>query len=505
MKTTLFAIACGLTILLLNGCKKHDFPFPGGKTFDLEFYGLTDDNMLVKLHGKKPGQSYDPLSISGLQSGEKIMAIDFRPATGELYGLGNSSRLYRINHVTGVATVAGSTAFTPALNSDIAGFDFNPTVDRIRVVTAQGQNLRLHPELGTVAAVDGDINPGKPSVNAVAYTNSFAGATTTTLYSIDIASGKLYRQDPPNNGTLVEVGSLSENISGEGGFDISPDNKYALAALQKKADKGNSRQMLYHVDLTTGKLSGICELDKKLIGIAIPSRMVAYAADELNNLHIFDPSAPSTTISKSVTGLQNGEKIAGMDMRPATGELYALGTTNRVYKINTATGGATAVSATPFAVAANGISYGFDFNPTVDRIRIVGSNGTNLRVHPVTGQIAMTDANLNPGTPSISGAAYVNSFPGATTTVLYDLDPVVGKLYKQDPPNDGKLAEVGELGVTGTASNGFDIGGASNSAWALLTNGNATWLYDINLSTGKAKQQGRFPVTATAFTVGLGF
>jgi hypothetical protein len=39
-----------------------------------------------------------------------------------------------------------------------ASLDFNPTVDRIRLVTASGQNLRLHPELGTVVATDGSIN-----------------------------------------------------------------------------------------------------------------------------------------------------------------------------------------------------------------------------------------------------------------------------------------------------------------------------------------------------------
>ncbi|WP_153801075.1 DUF4394 domain-containing protein [Foetidibacter luteolus] len=504
MKPILSAMLWCLAIIAINGCKKHDFPFPGNKTFDLEFYGLTEGNTLVKLHGKKPGQSYSPVSVTGLQQGEKLLAIDFRPATGQLYGLGNSNRLYIINHVTGAATALGTEAFTPALNGTVAGFDFNPTVDRIRVVTANGQNLRLHPELGTVAFVDGNLNPGTPAVNAVAYLNNFAGATATTLFNIDVASGKLYRQDPPNNGTLVEVGSLNENISGEGGFDISPDNKYALAALGK-SDKNGAKQMLYHVDLNSGKLSGICELDKKIIGLAIPTNPVAYAADGSNNLHIFNPAMPGTTISKPISGMQSGETVAGLDMRPVTGQLYALGSTNRIYTINTATGGATAISATPFAAVAAGVSYGFDFNPVVDRIRVVNSNGANMRVHPVTGELAATDANLNPGSPAVSAAAYTNSFPGTTSTVLFDIDHAAGKLYKQDPPNNGTLVEVGSLGVSINASNGFDIGGSSNNAWALLTSGGNTKLYSINLSTGKAQATGSFPVQATSFAVGAGF
>lgn len=86
------------------------------------------------------------------------------------------------------------------------GFDFNPTVDRIRLVTENEQNLRLHPETGMVAAVDGGINPGDRNITAAAYTNSFAGATSTTLYKIDFAERKLFRQNPPNNGTQEEIG-----------------------------------------------------------------------------------------------------------------------------------------------------------------------------------------------------------------------------------------------------------------------------------------------------------
>jgi hypothetical protein len=38
-----------------------------------------------------------------------------------------------------------------------------------------------------------------------AYTNSVAGATTTTLFVLDSQTDILYRQDPPNNGTLVMI------------------------------------------------------------------------------------------------------------------------------------------------------------------------------------------------------------------------------------------------------------------------------------------------------------
>jgi hypothetical protein len=68
-------------------------------------------------------------------------------------------------------------------------------VDRIRLVSNTGQNLRLHPDLGTVVSVDGNLNPGTPFVTGAAYTNNFA-ATTTALFVIDSQMDALFRQDP---------------------------------------------------------------------------------------------------------------------------------------------------------------------------------------------------------------------------------------------------------------------------------------------------------------------
>jgi hypothetical protein len=65
-------------------------------------------------------------------------------------------------------------------------------VDRIRVVSDVDQNLRLNPDTGAVivdtplAYKSGDPNFGKnANVVHAAYTNSFKGATTTTLYVLD--------------------------------------------------------------------------------------------------------------------------------------------------------------------------------------------------------------------------------------------------------------------------------------------------------------------------------
>jgi hypothetical protein len=175
---------------------------------------LGENNRLLLFNSKNTSISKNASTITGLQAGETILGIDFRPNTGQLFGLGSSSRLYTINTQTAAARAVGMEAFSPAISGVAFGFDFNPTVDRIRLVSATGQNLRLNPETGAVAAMDGNIMGTKMvAVSAVAYTQSRAGATSTVLYDIDVINDKLYRQDPPNAGTLVEIGSLGVNAA----------------------------------------------------------------------------------------------------------------------------------------------------------------------------------------------------------------------------------------------------------------------------------------------------
>jgi hypothetical protein len=499
-KPSLMLIRIVLSILVLSSsCDENDDPAVIVKP-DIIFYGLTASNQVIQYNASAAESPISTLEITGLQSGETLMAIDFRPATGQLYGLGSASRIYTVNLASGVATAVGANPFTPAISGSIAGFDFNPTVDRIRLVTGTGQNIRLHPETGAAAATDSDLNPGTPNVNAVAYANSFAGASSTTLFDIDLASQKLFTQDPPNDGKLVDVGSLGIMPMEEGGFDISPDNAVALASLMVNGTDG-----LYQIDLHTGTATFLGNFSVDIIGLAIPTNPVAYSVDASNNLIIFDFTKSNAPVSKAITGLQTSETILGIDMRPLTGQLYALGSSSRLYTINMATGAATAVGTGPFDPVLKGSSFGFDFNPTVDRIRIVSDLGQNLRANPITGAIASMDMDLNPGTPMVSAAAYISNFAGATTTTLYDVDIAADKLYRQMPPNDGKLEEVGPLSINIEANNGFDIGGQSNMAYGLFTVGSTTKLYLINLANGTLTPVSDAPAGVNGLAVGLGF
>jgi hypothetical protein len=80
-------------------------------------------------------------------------------------------------------------------------------------------------------------------------------------------------------------------------------------------------------------------------------------------------------------------------------------------------------------------------------------------------------------------------------------------LYLQNPPNNGTLVSVGSLGFEAESANGFDIGGMSNTAYALLRSGGTTRIYTINLTNGSATPNATLPGNPTirGFAVGLGF
>ena len=226
-------------------------------------YALTAGNKLVSFDSKTPGTLKNSVAIAGLQPNETIVGMDFRPANGQLYAVGSTSRVYLVNLTTGVATASGP-PFTAALNGKAFGVDFNPVPDRIRVVSDADQSLRLHPDTGAVGGTDtplayapGDPNAGQnPNVVSVAYTNSVAGAKATTLYGLDSNLDILVRQGSPdgapispNTGQLFTIGKLGVDITDVSGFDIASTSGTAYLTLTPSGAKSSS---LYLVNLTTG-------------------------------------------------------------------------------------------------------------------------------------------------------------------------------------------------------------------------------------------------------------
>ncbi len=248
-------------------------------------YGVTTADRLVRFNSANPCAVSEPQKIEGMQSNEQILGIDFRPATGVLYALGSSSRIYTINLTTAVATPVGAASFSPALEGTAFGVDFNPVVDLLRVVSNTGQNLRVSPATGAVVGVDGrlayssgDVNAGvSPTVAGAAYTNPDTNpATGTTLYDIDVDLHVLATQNPANSGALQTVGSLAVRTNDLLAFDIATMNMMNIGyTAMKLAGGGDSgacgNSTLVQINLTTGRATelGAIGTAQPITGLAV--------------------------------------------------------------------------------------------------------------------------------------------------------------------------------------------------------------------------------------------
>ncbi|MEO6037463.1 MAG: DUF4394 domain-containing protein [Saprospiraceae bacterium] len=504
-------------------------------------YALSGSD-LIAFQAAVPSVVTGTVSITGIAAGQSLAGLDFRPATGQLYALGYNSttgeaRLYTIDRASGVATAVGAAAVTLSPNMGDIGFDFNPTVDRIRVTGSNLTNYRLHPVTGAIAATDGtlafaatDVNAGmNPSVGTVAYTNSYLGAATTTLYNYNTASNLFTTQAPPNNGTLNTLGASGIVLSaGDPSADLdiyfdaatSTNRAYFVANVD-----GSNNDNLYSVNLSNGTttLIGAIGAGRAVSDIAVliernvPATVTGdllYALTSGGSLISFDAAQPGIIRTLvAVTGIATGQVLSGLDFRPATGELYALGYNSmtgeaRLYTINLMTGAATAIGAAPVTLAAGLGKVGFDFNPTVDRIRVTSSSNANYRLHPVTGAIAATDMNLafaaadvNAGmNPSIGTVAYTNSFAGTTMTMLFNYDDSLNVFTTQAPPNNGTLNTLGASGLSQNLADPssdldiyYDAASGQNRAYFVANTGTAIIdnLYTVNLATGATTLVGK--------------
>jgi hypothetical protein len=216
----------------------------------------------------------------------------------------------------------------------------------------------------------------------------------------------------------------------------------------------------------------------------------------------FDSETPQTIVGfNQLRGLAAGETIVGIDTRPATGELFGLGSLGRIYNISTI-GAASTLS--PTTVALDGTAFGIDFNPTVDRIRVVSNNDQNLRFNPITGALAATDTVLSPSGDKV-GVAYDRNAAGATVTTMFVIDSgsdtlaIQGGVDGNPSPNGGVITNIGPLGFNTSDAVGFDIG-VSGVARALLTVNGVSGVYNINLTTGAANLIGNTGLNVTDIT-----
>jgi hypothetical protein len=230
-------------------------------------YALTTTNSLVFFDSATPASVSAPLPVTGLGGGESLVGIDFRPSTpGVLVGVTNEAstgtgRVYTIDLATGAAALINTTAagvFTGSSAFDF-GVDFNPVANALRIVTNQDDNIRITAGGTGTVVTDTSLNPAGQSINAIAYTNNFAGAAMTTLYGISVAApdtlvtiGGINGVPSPNGGAVATVAVLTPfdpTFFGNNGFDISGTTGIAYALFRPSVAAPDT---LFTINLLTG-------------------------------------------------------------------------------------------------------------------------------------------------------------------------------------------------------------------------------------------------------------
>lgn len=219
-------------------------------------FGVDENNRLVTFDSANPGTFLTTTQITGTAGNATFLAIDFRGSNGLLYGLTDDYGLYTINTSTAVATLQFSSLNLAGTNF---GFDFNDSIDRLRIVSNLNDNYVVNADTGEVSQfTDVFFAPGDPNagVNPVVTGNGYL-PWSPTQFAIDTATDSLVTQ-ANNEGTLQTIGSLGVAVGPRTSFDIAFDGTAYMHDVNR----------FYTVDLTTGLATLVGTTQYGLFGIA---------------------------------------------------------------------------------------------------------------------------------------------------------------------------------------------------------------------------------------------
>jgi hypothetical protein len=315
---------------------------------------LDGTNVLVTLNTSSPGAYTSVKAVTGLQPSERIAAIDFRHlpsqtapippsrlfALGVIAGATDTVRLYTIDAGSGAATPVSALPISVTTGAAY-GMDFNPTVDRIRIVNTGDENLRINPNNGTRADFptnDTDLNLAGNQIAAVAYDRVNipqppAVAGNTTLYAVAVTGsqlatiGGLNQAPSPNGGTVNNVGPLGFTIQPGTASSVNLDIAFGGTAFLTAVPSATARPSLYTVNLATGAATLVGTLPDRLGAFAtVPDTTVQLAA---STVAATESGSATVTVTRSgslaqttTVGYTTSDGTAGAgDYAPVTGTL----------------------------------------------------------------------------------------------------------------------------------------------------------------------------------------
>lgn len=506
-------------------------------------YFLTSDDHIVgvDLESMEYGRSVTALprattatAVDGyLDLTEVVLDIDYRNSEGALYALtktGSQGRIIRIDPATGsfirVSTlVKESDGSAMNLSASSYTIDFNPVVDRLRIIGSNGDNWRADVLTGETLA---DTAITTNTITGAAYEDSFTSAGRgTRLLTLDAGTNSLYLQGNPNpnDGTQNSAKPLLSGtaVTSIDGYDINPANNSGLAIMTvggvqriyniTPAASSNAASLFGTPPTLTGGIK------YKALSLITRANPTVLALTSNNSYYSFNANQPDQISNPAaISGLSAaGEKVIGIDMRQSDRKLYALTDASKLYTIdlaspaatptNAAGGAATFVSDLKFVNTSNpalatNVNYTFDFNPVIattdalsSRMRLIGDDDSNAIVEVESGTVTPSTNVSGTPNPTVVAAAYSNNYRNAISSSLLVIDRASASLNEQNTtttsnPVLGALTRISLLGISLAGHAGMDISGRGNENILLMAHGSepgSSALYRLsNVSTNSA-------------------
>jgi len=468
-----------------------DFIYGEPQRAAVDIFALTSTSTLARFSSASPGTIISTVNINGLVAGDTLQAIDFRPANGQLYGLGingANGRIYTINTTTGAATQVGGAAFSTTLTGTVFGMDFNPVTDRIRVVGNAGENLRVNPTNGTLTGNDtslayagGDPNFGVvANVIADAHDRNFATTFSTTTFAIDasldilVMIGSVNGATSPNTGLLTTVGSLGVDTSNAAGLDFAP-NGAAYANLTVGGVSG-----LYQIQTTTGAATFLGQIGS---GLTITDIAVAPAG-------LVQFSLPSYTVAENA-----GSATITVTR---TGGTFGIVTVDYTAIDGSAAGGADFAATSGTLTFAEGDTSKTFTVPIIDDTFVEGNETLRLVLSKPTGNVALGN---------VPAATLIIADDDDGPRTVYAITNPGNNLLRinADTPGTNDLS----LAVTGLKPGevlvGIEFRPADGKLYAVGSTLGVGRLYTLDTATAAATQVGSATFTLTGVDFGVDF
>jgi len=496
------------------------------------FIALTDNNTLLSFASSNL-EEVTSTTVTGIEG--TLIGIDTRPADGKLYGLTTANKLYTLDP-NGFGTGSFMGDFTldhheerqllhDALYINLHTTEFGGGELRGQIevelendIVAFGLPIDGSQEVGDMTPPDDAPAMGTFNViyddatNTLRVTGTFMDLTSELLPVGDVdAEGNpqsaihLHQGAVGENGPILRNLTVNDNGSFEGTFTLT-DAEEAL--LLDQALYVNIHTDEFGAGELRGQLAVEVENDVVVLGVPIEEAqevgdmtppvgpamgMFDVIYDNSTNRLLIDGEFTDITSPLLPVGAVDAEGNPQSAVHLHQGRAGENGPIIRNLAAMDEVATLVSTLSEPFG---GGVVSGFDFNPVPDRLRLVGDNDQNFRINVDTGEVivdgdlAFVEGDVNFGVnPNITASAYTNSFDGATSTQLFNIDTLLNTLVLQNPPNDGGLVTIGELGVNFGIVGGFDIVSAAegeNMGFAAADG----MLYSIDLETGAATNLG---------------